>query len=170
MPSSTEMGRPDVRGSYQVMLRAVGAHLDQQEAERVRLIEDRDAFIAFHYHTGGTARVERFPFDGLLSSGAARPRTRWSRQRSHLSPIGMSGYEDVFRALGYELDEARAEALLVDELADGFLVTYQYLNPTESYLVRKQMAVLGADQLGTMLQAARSRRAQKPTFLRRLAG
>jgi hypothetical protein len=73
----------------------------------------------------------------------------------------------VFRALGFELDALDAYSILVDELEDGFLVTY-HLNPHESYMLRKHMVILRRNEMFQVLSAADARRHTHPAEL--LAG
>ena len=85
-------------------------------------------------------------------------------------PVG-TGYENILRALGYELDQVEAYSLLIDELDEGLVVTYQYLRPTEGFSARKRMVILGAEALQSVVEDARSRREQRKLgILNLLAG
>jgi hypothetical protein len=68
------------------------------------------------------------------------------------------------RALGYELERVPAYSLLLDELEDGFLVTYQYVDATGGYLIHKRLVVLGPQDKDSLLGEARSRRAKRGLF------
>jgi len=59
----------------------------------------------------------------------------------------------------------------VDELEDGFLVTYQFLNPHESYMLRKHMMIRRRNEMFQVLSPADARRqAHKHSLRELLAG
>ena len=68
-------------------------------------------------------------------------------------------YEDVLRALGYELEHGAACMIALDELdEEGFVLTYQVNNPADGYLLRKRLLVLGPEQRHMILKDAYARR------------
>lgn len=67
-------------------------------------------------------------------------------------------YQDFLRALGHELEQVPGYEILLEELEEGFLLTYQYLLPSEGYQPRKQMAVIAAEEREDILTRARGRR------------
>ena len=153
------------------MLGTLGRYLDGEHAERVRIIESAKGFVVHHHSADGPARVTEISWSDLVTRGSAwagKPRTLrpWRRQ----SRPGGSSYEGVFQALGYELDDVHAHSILLDELPDGLLISYQFLNPAEGYMLRKRMAVLGTEQIAAVVQGAGDRWAHPTiTFLQRLA-
>jgi len=70
-----------------------------------------------------------------------------------------NGHQDLFRSLGYELDEASAQGVLIDELEDGVLLTYRYLDSAASSW-KKRMRVLTREDIQTILDDALERREQ----------
>jgi hypothetical protein len=72
-----------------------------------------------------------------------------------------NGHQDFFRALGYELDQASARNVLIDELEDGIVVTYTYPETSNGSGWKKRMVVLRLHEIEAILNAAFERR-QKP--------
>ena len=68
-----------------------------------------------------------------------------------------SGRQDFLRALGHELDQVSAQAILVEELEDGIVLTYRYPEP-EAGGWRKRLLVLGLPEIEAILNAAFERR------------
>jgi hypothetical protein len=88
------------------------------------------------------------------------------RQR-HEWALCRAGHEDFLRALGFELDDSEARAVSMDELADGLVVTYSYLDPTQGYSWRKRFVFLRASDIDEIMKAAQSRRRKGFLKLRR---
>lgn len=164
----------ETRQAYQTSLRAIGAYLDQRPAGSVRVIEVPEGFDV--HWLGGAAdhhlQSVHLPIDQLLSWGEELKRKKTRRSfRPHARITEDDSYENVFRALGSELDALDAYSILVDELEDGFLVTYQFLNPHESYMLRKHMMIRRRNEMFQVLSAADARRqAHKHSLRELLAG
>ncbi|MBV9281587.1 MAG: hypothetical protein JOZ41_16020 [Chloroflexi bacterium] len=147
---------------YQAVLRLIGARLDAEHARRVLLLERPGGFVV-RYHRGQddtAVHVLEFDLEDLLVDRGRGPGARRSRPvfRRGGEP---GGYQDVLRALGYELERVPAYSLLLDELDDGFLVTYQHVDATGGYLIHKRMVVMGSQDRDTLLEEARSRRTHR---------
>ena len=112
------------------MLRAIGAFLDAQPSYHLAVAEVPDGFLVRMHrsphipepqvlHVNRTALVEQ------LRAKKHRKRALqpglWSRFPN--------GHQDFLRALGYELDQASARAMLLEELEDGIVLTYSYPEP-----------------------------------------
>jgi hypothetical protein len=160
MPGA-ELGR---EYTYQWLLRAIGAYLDEQPSCRISLAEVSDGFLvrlqrALHKLE---PQVEYFKREVLVEqlqqifdqpkkpSGHVRHQGVWS--------AFPNGHQDFFRALGYELDEASARGILVDELEDGIVITYSYPDPHDGSAWKKRMVVLGISEIEAILNAAFERR------------
>lgn len=74
------------------------------------------------------------------------------------SKNGKPTYQDFFRALGYELEDAGAYMILLDELDDGYLLTYQFYNPDSGFMLHKHRVALKADEAGEIVNVASMRR------------
>jgi hypothetical protein len=153
------------RISYQTALRALGSFLDQHKARRINLLEAGDGFAVRYQETANSPDyvMARLPHAELVSVAA-----ELERKRKRMSfPFGgrdagtRANYENVLRALGYELDHVEAYSLLVDEIDDGMVVTYQYLKPSEGFNARKRMVILGTDAMHAVLADAQARREQR---------
>ena len=68
------------------------------------------------------------------------------------------GYQDVLRAIGCELDRAEAYSITIDELDQGVFVSYVEPDLEEGYVGTKRMALLGPDEIGAVVEEARTRR------------
>lgn len=152
------------RFPYQNSLRAVGAYLDERNAHRINVIEAADGF-AVRYQLAATdpdsilARLSSQELSEREQDGGGG----WKRRSFPFArnTHEAATYENILRALGYELDYVEAYSLLIDELEEGIVVTYQYLKPTEGFNARKRMVILGSEALDAVLDDARSRREQR---------
>lgn len=149
------------RVPYQTTLRVLGSFLDEERARRINLMEVADGFAARYQHDRDNpdSILARFTFpeiSKLERDLAGRRRGRFNRSGST-----QSAYENILRALGYELDDAGAYSILVDEIDEGMVVTYQYLKPTEGFNARKRMVIMGAEAMQSVLDAAHARREQR---------
>ena len=156
MPGA-EIGKEN---TYQWLLRALGAYLDQEPSCRISLVEVPDGFVvrlqrALHKVE---PQIEHFHHDTLVEQihnlmnqgrSGARHQGIWSKFPN--------GHQDFFRALGFELDEAFARNVLVEELEDGVVVTYMYPEQGDGGF-QKRMVVLGVEDIETILNAAFARR------------
>lgn len=156
----------DQATSYQWMLRALGGYLDEEPSCRISLVEVPDGFLvrmqrALHKLE---PKVEHFKretvaqqLDQLLHNRKG-PGSRQHHQGvwSHFP----NGHQDFLRALGFELDQARARAILIDELEDGIVVTYTHPDEGESVWASR-MVVLGLGEIETILNEAFERRRNK---------
>jgi len=161
----------ETRRAYQTSLRAIGAYLDQRPAGTVRVIEVPEGFEVHWLGSAADHHLQwvHLPVDELLQWGEELKRKKTRRAfRSHAPITEDHSYENVFRALGFELDTLEAYSILVDELEDGFLVTYQFLNPHESYMLRKHMVILRRNEMFEVLSAADARRQSHTHTLREL--
>lgn len=150
--------------SYQRMLRALGSYLDEERPKRITLIEVPDGFTLLTERNPDDPKLEERHFtraelakrsEQLMRAHHAQ---RDVRNAWRLSP---SGYEDFLRALGFELDDAQAHAILLDELDDELLVTYSYLDPSQGYSWRKHMVTIGGDEASQVLHAAYNRKQKR---------
>ena len=152
--------------SYQHMLRALGAYLDQQSGRRVRLMELPDGF-ALRYQRplrGRSPIFKQFKYEELSASHAELERSRHSRR--HQTNRSNRCYSDLLRAIGHELDETSARDVLVDEQEDGTLVRYLHVHLPAPHLSQERKATLGPDERQAILADAYARR-QEPA---RMAG
>ncbi|HEX6506202.1 MAG TPA: hypothetical protein VF221_01090 [Chloroflexota bacterium] len=152
--------------TYQWLLRALGAYLDEEPSCRISLAEVSDGFLvrlqrALHKLD---PQVEHFKRETLKEQLEKLSTQR--KPSSHARHQGVwssfpNGHQDFFRALGYELDQASARGILIDELEDGIVVTYSYPDTSNGAKWKKRMVVLGLSEIEAILNAAFERR-QKP--------
>lgn len=151
--------------SYQWILRALGAFLDEEPTCRITVAELADGFLirmqrALH-------RLEPQVFELKRETLAEQLRQRAGQRTGSPGPIhhqGVwahfpNGHQDFFRALGYELDESSARGILVDEVENGVVVTYSYPDAGSSTL-RKRQVFLGVPEIEQILNTAYERRAR----------
>ena len=159
--------------SYEREFRLIGRWMDQRHPDHIQLVETPDGFATVWQwgHDIRAAIGRRFAHDDFI------PLERQARtMRGQAGRPGARGngsahgkhYEDLLRALGHELDAASAETVLVEELDDGFLVTYQYRDAKNAPVWRKHMAVLQSAQERKLLKQAAARRELKIGLAARL--
>jgi hypothetical protein len=164
----TAIDLPGERVPYQAALRALGAFLDERGASSINLLEAESGFaVRYQAHSGSPdTTLVRLDGEELLSLSSELERRR-RRGRGFFfgggkeQPEENRTYENILRALGYELDQVQAYSILVDEIDDGMVVTYQYLNPREGFNARKRMVILGGEAMRNVLEDAQSRREQR---------
>lgn len=151
--------------SYQATLRVLGAYLDDEVAGRFTLVEVADGFILTIRHSAdpGDTTEAHFRPETLAEQAADLLRNRKRRRdgRKPTWPLVATNHQDFMRALGHELDQEDADGILIDELEDGLLVTYSYLDPTLGYQFQKRMVLLHRDHIEKILGAARERRTKQ---------
>jgi hypothetical protein len=144
-----------IRSSYQALLRMLGTRLDEDGAREIRVVEATYGFVTHYQRQGNQSEagiVEYRSHELLAVAEELRRRKQRSQAKTH-----QTRYEDVFRALGYELDQVGGRSILIEELPDGLLLTYQTLS-ADGGVARKHMAVLYQDELARMLERAVARR------------
>lgn len=155
---------PRDRIAYQSVLRSLGAHLDDLGARRINLLETEDGYAVRYQPDPRKPEIVLLHMSMhdllILAEELERKRRRKALFGSKTDTAGKT-YENVLRALGYELDQAEAYSILVDEIDEGMLVTYQYLNPIEGFNARKRMVILGSNAVHSVLSDAESRREQR---------
>lgn len=143
--------------SYQQYLRALGAFFDSSEANGVSVIETRDGFMARYYTSTGGEEVQARPFattDLMQGRGTSYPRV----VTSDLDARPETSYQNVLRALGWELDDVAAAAITIDELPGEFYVSWLARRPDDGAAVVKRHASVGHDELQSILRDAEGRR------------
>lgn len=150
--------------SYQRMLRAIGAKLDEERPARFTILEVPGGFTVAWERRDPAPVLEEVHFSQatLLEKAAQlmRGRQSASRERSDHGPIA-DRREDTLRALGFEFDDSLAHGVLVCEDDAGLLVTYSYVDPTHGYAWRKHMVRLDAADIEQILAAAHDRRRRR---------
>lgn len=164
------MHPPAREHSYQHALRTIGILLDQEQPRRFTLIEVTGGFTLVTQQGENSPALQEIHFTAAeiqtLGQQYLRGRRVMGNKYSGSWRLVQSGRQDFLRALGFELDDSQARSLTLDELDDGMLVTYSYIDPTQGFQWRKQMNCLQSDQMRAMVHAAHRRR-HKRSFLRR---
>lgn len=152
-----------LKRTYQNELRALGRHCDDHGLRAIGVHEVAEGFIlrAFGDVTDPTTVTALEVPDGDLQSLILKNFTaqgpRSGKPGSKLCP---TGYEDFFRALGYELEECQAKAVAVQELDGGFSVAFHQPaeKPDGSYIWEPKSFVLSTDHVQELLDEAFRRR------------
>jgi hypothetical protein len=100
--------------------------------------------------------MRHVPFADLLSAGKEWAATRLSGTPGY--PIRAPRYQDTLRALGYQLEQVRACAILLDEGDWGFVVTYQQEHPLREDQLQKETLLVGPADQQALCELARQRR------------
>ena len=75
-------------------------------------------------------------------------------------------YRHVLQSVGHDLDAIHAVSILIDELPESLIISYEYDDPGRGYSLRKRMALAGPKDRERLLRDAhrRHRRIQpRPT-------
>lgn len=122
------MNTPDGRPTYQDCMRAIGRYFDRNVYRHVLVAEVEDGYIARAFPGGQqNSRAEgiALPVSDVLSLINTQTRARGVALNDvKMPPLCPTGYEDFFRALGWELDVMQAAAVSVVELSGGILISY----------------------------------------------
>src|SRR5579859_6369280 len=116
--------RPSV--PYQDALRAIGRYFDEQVYRNILICEVADGYIARAFPTEDTenARAEGLQFLAEdITALVARSREARAPVPDYvrMPPLCPTGYEDFFRALGWECDTAQIRIISVVEMKEGIL-------------------------------------------------
>lgn len=154
-------------GTYQWLLRALGAYLDGEPSNRLTLTETPEGFLVRFQSATIVSEpvVAELYRDTLVEQVHALPRTAKSATRTRHQGVWWNvpnGHQDFFRALGFELDEAGAQNVLLDELEDQLILTYSSLDPGTGAR-QKRMIILGIPDIEAILNAAFDRRRTSST-------
>jgi hypothetical protein len=150
------------RVPYEEMLRAVGLYLDDEGAQGFSLLEVTDGMSLRYQRSADSSEraAVQFTWDDLraLNANARQRRGRRAGSRKPAAAEARHKYQDFLRLLGHELEKVPAYTIALDELEDGVLTTYLYLDPAHGYLAKKRLVVVPAHQEEMLLTTARSRR------------
>jgi hypothetical protein len=149
---------------YSIMLRAIGDMLDQDSSGLFTIVELRDGFLLAQSSPDIHA-VRRheviLSYTKLEELGAVSGDTRRAPSKGKVpAPESLSSrsWHDTLRALGYELDEAEAASILIDQMEDLLIVSYGYVDATRGYMWHKRAVYLQSAEIETILETARARR------------
>jgi hypothetical protein len=112
--------------SYQGNLRKLGAWLDAVDATRINILELADGFAARYQRPDVDVVIMQRFFTRAevlaLRWGDLKLRRHFRRERGLAQEPG--GYQDLFRALGFDLDEKAAALIQLDERDSILQVSY----------------------------------------------
>jgi hypothetical protein len=149
--------------SYQESLRKLGAWLDAVRAVRVNILELVEGFAARYQQADvDVVIMQRFftHHDVLaLRWGDHRLRQRIRRQRGLARESG--GYQDLFRALGFVLDEKSASLIQLDERDNDLIVTYLTPDASDGSTPKQCRDVFGPDERAALREHAKQRRREQ---------
>lgn len=157
-------GRDDARArSYQELLRAMGAILDEQTTGSIGIVEVEDGFVVRAKRSSQTITeitVGHFDRAALRKDAEELRRTRRPPWRRHHPGIWSNfpvTHQDFFRALGYELDSIGARQVVIDEISDGLIIWYESAQTDGAPPVTRRIA-LGPAEIEEILNEAVRRR------------
>jgi hypothetical protein len=150
---------------YQLTLRAIGAWLDDRKPAYFTIFETPDGFsvVATPARIPPSPEEQHFPFGSLAQQ---HDQLRQYRGKPHESagdgaaPLFATGRQDFLHALGFELDDAGAEAIVVDQLDDSVVLSYAYVDPAADFSWHKRMALMNKGDIEMVTKVARGRRRQ----------
>lgn len=148
---------------YCTALELVGRYLDMSHACRIHVLEVVDGFtVRFQTDPNTPTSLTTHLTHAALEEETRQPAGGRRRLTAPIRRRGSpAGYEAVLAALGHELDLVHAFSLLVDELDNALLVTYQFLRPSDGFHVRKRMVLLERDTIRAVLGDSRAQSARR---------
>ncbi len=152
--SSIEPEKPQ----YRTSLRIVGIWLDEQRPARITLLESASGFIAIlAEESSRPIRSQRdFSFEELRQTSESeswhllRPRFGKVTTGASLADIG---YARALFAVGRVLDDIECGALVLDELDDGLLVSYSFLDGSQGYHWRRHTTQMPFSEIWDLVNA-----------------
>jgi hypothetical protein len=148
-------------GTYQGLLRTLGAHLDRAFPSRVTLIERPQGFQIqlFQYPDAASTSQEltltREAIAQQMRVKAARQQTTGAQPPDKIQLSATR--QNAYRALGFELDTLDASNIALDELDDGVFLTYFVRDP-KTGVRREEVSLLGVADIARITERAVSRR------------
>jgi len=120
--------RNDDRPAYQVSLRAIGRYFDRNVYRHVLVSEVEDGFMARAFPgLLGNLKAEgiALPMSDVIALINNQEQARGvAVDDVRMPPLCPTGYEDFFRAIGWDLDQAAASNVCLVELSGGILVSF----------------------------------------------
>ncbi len=158
---------PTRRLSYERALRVIGRHLDAEPAYHTSVLEVPDGFTVrsqpVRHRSSG--KVTHFDWRRLADLAVLHTAARnFGKRRAPHAGIWASfpnGHEDFFRALGYTLDSEQAANVSIDELPDGFAVSYVRADGRHAF--EKHHRLYRAEEIEDLLKSALARRGTAST-------
>jgi hypothetical protein len=151
---------------YQLTLRAIGAWLDDLKPAYFTIFETPGGFSVVATST----RIPPSPQEAHFRFGAlAQQHDQLQNSRGKMSTfegdvvtsLFTTGRQDFLHALGFELDDAGAEAIVVDQLDDSVVLSYAYVDPSADFSWHKRMALMHTGDIEMVTKVARGRRRQE---------
>jgi hypothetical protein len=149
--------------SYEAGLRAVGAFLDEQQACQVRVKAVAEGFeVSYHRQPPGNEFVHQLLRRDEIAARSRGPHPRglrWSREDAS-QPLT---YENIFRSIGRELQEASGHLLMLEEVDEGVVLTYQHQGRASGGPPRERHVILKRDDTWSLVaHGIRRRRRHQP--------
>ncbi len=120
------------RPTYQDALRAIGRYFDRNVYRHVLVSEVEDGYIAraFPGHLANLkAEGIALPMSDVMALISSQEQVRGvAVNEVKMPPLCPTGYEDFFRAVGFDLDTARATNVCLVELSGGILISFSVKN------------------------------------------
>lgn len=152
--------------SYQLMLRAVGAYIDIERPRAFSVVEVGEGlWLLLDSEDEDVLHEVRLERETLMRQGEQLVRGRTGRADGSAVIVSVAPregrYQDLLRALGYQLDKSEARHVLLSAAKDGLFITYSTPDRAGGIGWRQQMALLGQGEIEMVLEAARERREQQ---------
>lgn len=118
------MDHKDSNFRYEAHLRLVGRHLDVNNLRDIALFETQGGFVVRATNPKGRSlEALEFPFSMAPDLHNKAQSSRGGGERvQHVAPIYPTGYEDMLRALGAELDMKAATDIIILEMEERLIV------------------------------------------------
>lgn len=110
--------------TYQNQLRIIGRHLDTNGYRSISLLDVEGGILVRAFTTRKhESELLEFPDNAFNQMVRDAIQGRGRRKKSdRKTPVVPTGYEDLLRALGYELDQRMAKSITIHESPDSLFV------------------------------------------------
>jgi hypothetical protein len=147
--------------TYQNRLRLVGRHLDVNEFKSACILDVEGGILVRALGSRmHTPELLEFPDDAFKEMVRSAIQSRGRRKRIRTKSVILpTGYEDLLRALGYELDQRMAKSITVYETQETLFGAGLAAGDNSTGSFSPFDFVLSAEDIQEMLDAAFKRRA-----------
>lgn len=151
--------------TYESTLRALGAFLDEQKGSRVRVEAVPGGFeVTFQHEPRQPNSTRQILRQDQLAARACGPHDS-ERRLSRTDSETRLTYENLFRSLGRELQEASGQLVLLEEEDDCIALTYRHFGRASGSVPYTRQVKLSRADAWSLLAAGVQRRRNRPKVI-----
>jgi hypothetical protein len=144
---------------YQTLLRAVGAYFDDRSAGRVSVMEEPNGFILrYGQRDENQTECTQLGWGTLVRLSMELEARRRDTGHQAGGAEQQASYQDLFRAIGRELDDVGAKGVVLAEADEVLVVRYIYVHDASGRIREARVAEIHPGDGQLLLEEARARR------------